>query len=80
VGIAKDARYLDFALDKPVGPFFFLPAGQHDFSTKDASEGSPSSHFLRDIVIVTERASQSRGCARRWLRWTPICRLFRFTH
>ena len=25
VGIAKDARYLDFDLDKPIGPFFFLP-------------------------------------------------------
>src|SRR6266853_4340368 len=30
VGIAKDARYLTFALDKPIGPFFFLPAQQHD--------------------------------------------------
>jgi predicted permease len=54
VGIAKDARYLTFWLDKPIGPFFFLPEQQHDFSPKATStEVSPSSHFLRDIVIVT---------------------------
>ena len=52
VGIAKDARYLDSELDKPVGPFFFLPEEQHDFSLKDGAE-APSSHYLRDIVIVT---------------------------
>ena len=55
VGIAKDARYLPFQLDKPIGPFFFLPATQHDFSLKAGSpEISPGSHFLRDIVIVTK--------------------------
>jgi predicted permease len=55
VGIAKDARYLTIALDKPIGPFFFLPEQQHDFSPKaDSAEASPSSHFLRDIVIVTK--------------------------
>jgi predicted permease len=54
VGIAKDARYLTIALDKPIGPFFFLPEQQHDFSPKDGAEASPSSHFLRDIVIVTK--------------------------
>ena len=30
VGIAKDARYLDYSLDKPISPFFFLPEAQHD--------------------------------------------------
>jgi len=54
VGIAKDARYLTFALDKPIDPFYFLPEQQHDFSLKDTSaEVSPGSHFLRDIVILT---------------------------
>jgi predicted permease len=54
VGIAKDARYLTLALDKPIDPFFFLPEQQHDFSpTAPSTEVSPSSHFLRDIVIVT---------------------------
>ncbi|HEX4167820.1 MAG TPA: ABC transporter permease, partial [Bryobacteraceae bacterium] len=54
VGVAKDARYLTFGLDKPVGPFFFLPEAQHDvFSRAEWTEGDASSHFLRDIVIVT---------------------------
>jgi len=54
VGIAKDARYLTLALDKPIGPFFFLPEQQHDFSPKaETTEVSLGSHFLRDIVIVT---------------------------
>ena len=30
VGVAKDARYLTFNLDKPIGPFFFLPEAQAD--------------------------------------------------
>ena len=66
VGIAKDARYLTFALDKPIGPFFFLPEQQHDFSPKTGStEVSASSHFLRDIVIVTKPgASLSFGQVR----------------
>jgi len=54
VGVAKDARYLNFWLDKPIVPFFFLPGEQHDFSPKDGAEVSPSSHFLRDVVIVTK--------------------------
>lgn len=55
VGVAKDARYLDFGLDEPVAPFFFLPEEQHDFSTAPgAAEVSPSSHYLKDIVIVTK--------------------------
>ena len=54
VGIAKDARYLDSALDKPVGPFFFLPEAQHDFASKpQLKDINPGSHFLHDIVIVT---------------------------
>ena len=55
VGITKDARYWDSAVDKPIGPFFILPEGQHDFDPKDATaEKSPTSHYLRDIVIVTK--------------------------
>lgn len=61
VGIAKDARYLDSALDKPIGPFFFLPEAQHDFASKaKLNDINPGSHFLHDIVIVTKpRASLS---------------------
>jgi predicted permease len=55
VGIAKDARYLGFGLDEPIGPFFFLPDAQHDFLPKaEHTEVSPSSHFLQDIVMVTK--------------------------
>jgi predicted permease len=55
VGVAKDARYLNFGLGKPISPFFFLPEEQHDFSpAPGAAEVSPSSHYLRDIVIVTK--------------------------
>ena len=54
VGIAKDARYLTYNLDEPIGPFLFLPETQHDFSANDQfTEISPSSHLMRDIVIVT---------------------------
>jgi len=54
VGIAKDARYLSFDLDKPIGPFFLLPEAQHDFQPRSAStDANPGSHFLRDIVIVS---------------------------
>ena len=53
VGIAQDARYLDFDLDKPVGPFFFLPEAQHDLLPNTGMDGNPGSHFLHDIVIVT---------------------------
>ncbi|MGH9614451.1 MAG: ABC transporter permease, partial [Bryobacteraceae bacterium] len=54
VGLAKDARYLTDNPGKPIGPFFFLPEAQHDFLPKPKSiEVGPSSHFLRDIVIVT---------------------------
>ena len=48
VGVAKDARYFPFKLDKPVGPIFFLPAVQHDVPDND-----PGSHYMQDIVIVT---------------------------
>jgi predicted permease len=55
VGIAKDARYLSSDLDKPIGPFFFLPETQYDIYPYTAqTEGDKSSHFLRDIVIVTK--------------------------
>ncbi|MGO9274700.1 MAG: ADOP family duplicated permease [Terriglobia bacterium] len=54
VGIAQDARYLDFDLDKPIGPFFFLPAAQYDvFPNTGLRDSDPGSHFLHDIVIVT---------------------------
>ena len=52
VGIAEDARYLDFDFDKPIGPFFFLPAAQYDVFASGQTDPDPGSHFLHDIVIV----------------------------
>ena len=48
VGVAKDARYLTFNLDKPIGPFFFLPEAQAEYA-----QGNLGSLFLHDIVILT---------------------------
>src|SRR5580658_5533339 len=54
VGIARDARYMDFDFDKPLAPLFFLPEAQHDLLPKAGSpDGNPGSHFLHDIVMVT---------------------------
>lgn len=55
VGIARDARYLDSDLDKPIGPFFFAPEAQHDvFPNAGSTDADPGSHFLHDIVIVSK--------------------------
>ena len=55
VGLAKDARYLTFQLDKPIAPLFFLPEAQHDFSPNAAHKDfNPGSHFMHDIVILTQ--------------------------
>jgi hypothetical protein len=55
VGIAENARYLNTRLDKPVGPFFFLPESQHDTALAQGkpADPNPGSHFLHDIVIAT---------------------------
>jgi len=52
VGIAENARYLGGRYDKPIEAFFFLPESQHDMV--QGRDANPGSHFLRDIVIVTE--------------------------
>jgi len=49
VGIVKDARYLPFQLERPIGPFFFLPEAQAEYS-----QGNLGSLFLHDIVILTQ--------------------------
>jgi len=55
VGVAKDARYLTSHLDKPIGPFVFLPEAQQDVYPKiDDTERDVRTHFLHDIVIVTK--------------------------
>ena len=52
VGVAQDARYLDFDFDKPVVPFFFLAEAQHDVVAKTGADSNPGSHHLHDIILV----------------------------
>ena len=64
IGIAADARYFASDLDKPVGPFFFLPEAQHDrSSTSAATDANPGSHILHDIVIVVRPGAQLSDAA-----------------
>jgi predicted permease len=48
VGVVKDARYLTFKLDQPIGPFVFLPEAQAEYARTDIG-----SLFLHDVVILT---------------------------
>jgi ABC-type antimicrobial peptide transport system permease subunit len=56
VGVARDARYLTYNLDKPVGPFFFLPNTQSSSYTTNPfdNSGEVRSHYLHDIVVRTK--------------------------
>jgi predicted permease len=52
IGVAKDARYLTYNLDKPVRAFFFIPASQTSVFTKQAQIiGEIRSHFFHDVVV-----------------------------
>jgi predicted permease len=55
VGVAKDARYLANNISQPVGPLFFLPEAQADYSK------SAGSLFLHDIVISTKPGANLRA-------------------
>jgi len=59
VGVSKDARYFNWDLDQPIGPFFFLAESQHDFAaTAPRTDLNPGSHYLRDIVIRVRPGTQ----------------------
>ena len=59
VGVARDARYFDFDLDKPIGPFFSVPEAQHDLSTTSPpTDANAGTHFLHDVVIATRPGVQ----------------------
>ncbi len=49
VGITKDARYRPDHLDQPIGPFFYVPVAQADYTK--ANQGSLQ---LSGIVILTK--------------------------
>ncbi len=69
VGVARDIRNLTYSLEKPTGPFYFLPEAQHDFPPNSgAGEISPGSHFAHDLIFVTRPgASVSLAQVRRAL-------------
>ncbi len=48
VGVAKEARYLTYKLDRPIIPFFFLPEAQAEYT-----QTNMGSLFLHDIVILS---------------------------
>jgi predicted permease len=53
VGIAQDARYLTYNLEKPIAPFIFLPEAQHDvYPNPEYTKGDIASHYLNNIVIA----------------------------
>jgi predicted permease len=55
VGIARDERHLTYNLDKPIGPFFFVPEAQYTtFPNPADTKSDLFSHYLHDIVIVTK--------------------------
>ena len=55
VGVVKDARYLTYNLEQPVGPFLFMPEAQYDvFPKAESTTGDVRSHFLHDVVIVAK--------------------------
>lgn len=54
VGVAKDARYLTFDLEKPIPPAFFVPETQQDLDPKTGMPEVDSSHFLSDIIILSK--------------------------
>jgi predicted permease len=52
VGVARDARYLTYNLERPIGPFFFLPNTQFtSYRDPFAVSTDVRSHYLHDIVI-----------------------------
>ncbi len=55
IGVARDARYQAFDLDKPPGPMFFLPEAQHEWSAK-GGEIDPGSHSLKNIIVVVRKS------------------------
>ena len=65
VGIAKDARYLDYSLDKPISPFFFSAGGAARPSTQYARHGQRPRLALpaRHCCCDSARSSRVGGAA-----------------
>ena len=69
VGVVRDARYLIYNLEKPVGPFFFLPNTQStSYRDPFAASSDVRSHYLHDLVVnMRPGATLSESLARRTL-------------
>jgi hypothetical protein len=87
IGVAKDARYIASDFDKPAGPFFFLPADQHDFRHDSMTvpgdpEASQSSHYLSEATMSSLPSQASMcpmlNCGKPWRRSILICRSYPF--
>ncbi len=53
VGVAADARYLTYGMEKPPGEFFFAPAVQSTlYDTPGNTTGELRSHYLHDMIIA----------------------------
>jgi len=66
VGVARNARYLAYNLEKPVGPFFFLPNTQStSYPDSFAASTDVRSHYLHDLVVrMRPGATLSESLAR----------------
>jgi len=52
VGIAKDARFANYNLEKPIAAFFYLPETQStEYREPGAASTEIRSHYLHDIVV-----------------------------
>lgn len=50
--MAKDARFANYNLDKPIGAFFYLPEAQSTvYKESMAASTELRSHFLHDVVV-----------------------------
>jgi predicted permease len=55
IGVAKDARYLTWGFDQPIGPFVFVPVSQYSVFPKSSDTVfDVRSHFLNDVVILMQ--------------------------
>jgi predicted permease len=52
IGVAADARYLPYNMEKPIDPMFFVPEAQTvQWDTPGAINGETRSHYLGNIVL-----------------------------
>ena len=57
VGIVRDAKFAGFALDQPARPMFYVPLAQHvEYASPLMQRVERSSHFVRGLLLVTDRA------------------------